>query len=50
MQRNVIIKDVEKIQSPFNFENEMAKITIYVPFNEFIKNVECYHSRSPSRL
>jgi hypothetical protein len=28
MQRNVIIKEVEKIQSPFNFENEMAKIKI----------------------
>jgi hypothetical protein len=40
MQRNVIIKEVEKIQSPFNFENEMAKIKIYVPFNELIKNVE----------
>jgi hypothetical protein len=28
MQRNVIIKEVEKIPSPFNFESEMAKIKI----------------------
>ena len=40
MQRNVIIKEVEKIQPPFNFENEKTKIKIYIPFNELIKNVE----------
>jgi hypothetical protein len=40
MQKNVIIKEVETIQSPFNFENEMAKMKNFVPFNELIKNVE----------
>jgi hypothetical protein len=40
MRRNLIIKEVEKIQSPFNFENEMEKIKIFVPFNELIKNVD----------
>jgi hypothetical protein len=33
-------KEVEKTCSPFNFEHEMAKIKIYVPFNELIRKGE----------
>jgi hypothetical protein len=33
-------KEVEKICSPFNFEHEMAKIKISVPFNELIRKAE----------
>ena len=33
-------KEVEKTPSSFNFESEMAKIKIFVPFNELIKNSE----------
>jgi len=33
-------KRYKKTQSPFNFESEMEKIKIYVPFNELIRNVE----------
>jgi hypothetical protein len=33
-------KEVEKVSPPFNFENEMAKIKISVPFNELIKKGE----------
>jgi hypothetical protein len=36
----MIIKEVEKSLSPFNFESEMAKIKMYVMFNELIKNGE----------
>jgi ribonuclease HI len=39
-KRDAVIKEVEKTQSPFNFESEMEKIKIYVPFNELIRNVE----------
>jgi hypothetical protein len=35
-----VIKEVEKTPSPFNFESEMDKIKISVPFNELIKNGE----------
>ena len=34
------MKEVEKLPSPFNFESEMAKIKIFVPFNGMIKNDE----------
>jgi hypothetical protein len=30
-------KEVEKACPPFNFEHEMAKIKIFVPFNELIR-------------
>jgi hypothetical protein len=33
-------KEVEKTCSPFNFEHEMAKIKIYIPFNELIRKGE----------
>jgi hypothetical protein len=33
-------KEVEKTCSPFNFEHEMAKIKIFVPFNELIRKGE----------
>jgi hypothetical protein len=33
-------KEVEKVCPPFNFDYEMAKIKIFVPFNELIKKVE----------
>jgi hypothetical protein len=33
------VKEVEKAP-PFNFENEMAKIKIFVPFNELINKGE----------
>ena len=33
-------KEVEKPQSIFSLENEMSKIKVYVPFNEFLKNSE----------
>ena len=36
----MVIKEVEKDLSPFNFESEMAKIKIYILFNELIKNGE----------
>ena len=36
----MVTKEVEKTSSSFNFESEMAKIKIYVPFNELIKNNE----------
>jgi hypothetical protein len=39
-RKEAVIKEVEKSPSPFNFESEMAKIKIYVPFNELIKNGE----------
>jgi hypothetical protein len=39
-KRDAVIKEVEKTQSPFNFESEMEKIKIYVPFNELIRNGE----------
>lgn len=34
------LKELEKVQSGFNLENEIAKIKIYVPFNELLKNIE----------
>jgi hypothetical protein len=40
VRKEAVIKEVEKAPSPFNFESEMAKIKIYVPFNELIKNGE----------
>jgi hypothetical protein len=39
-RKETVIKEVEKSSSPFNFESEMDKIKIYVPFNELIKNEE----------
>jgi hypothetical protein len=33
-------KEVEKVCPPFNFEHEMAKIKIFIPFNELIKRGE----------
>jgi hypothetical protein len=33
-------KDVEKVCPPFNFEHEMEKIKIFVPFNELIRKGE----------
>ena len=40
IRKETIIKEVEKTSSSFNFESEMAKIKISVPFNELIKNSE----------
>ena len=37
-RKETVTKEVEKTSSSFNFESEMAKIKIYVPFNELIKN------------
>jgi hypothetical protein len=34
------VKEVEKVSPPFNFENEMAKIEISIPFNDLIKKGE----------
>jgi hypothetical protein len=39
-RKEIVTKEVEKTSSSFNFESEMAKIKIYVPFNELIKNNE----------
>jgi hypothetical protein len=33
-------KEVEKACPPFNFEHEMEKIKIFVPFNELIRKGE----------
>ena len=41
----MVTKEVEKTSSSFNFESDMAKIKIYVPFNELIKNND-YINRS----
>jgi hypothetical protein len=30
-------KEVKKVYPPFNFQHEMAKIKIFVPFNELIR-------------
>jgi hypothetical protein len=38
--RETCDKEVEKVSPPFNFENEMAKIKIFIPFNELIKKGE----------
>ena len=38
--KEVVTKEVEKTPSSFDFESEMAKIKISVPFNELIKNSE----------
>jgi ribonuclease HI len=38
--REVGGKEVEKVCPPFNFEHEMAKIKIFVPFNELIRKGE----------
>jgi hypothetical protein len=40
VRNETVIKEVEKTSSSFNFESEMAKIKISVPFNELIKNSE----------
>jgi hypothetical protein len=40
LRREAIIKEVEKYQPSFSFENEMEKIKIYLPFNEMIRNME----------
>jgi hypothetical protein len=37
-RKEAIIKEVEKASYPFNFESEMDKIKIYVPFSELLKN------------
>jgi hypothetical protein len=39
-RNETVIKEVEKTSSSFNFESDMAKIKIFVPFNELIKNSE----------
>jgi hypothetical protein len=39
-RKEIVNKEVEKTSSSFNFESEMAKIKIFVPFNELIKNIE----------
>ena len=36
----MVTKEVEKTPSSFDFESEMAKIKISVPFNDLIKNSE----------
>jgi hypothetical protein len=33
-------KEVEKTYPPFNFEDEMEKIKIFVPFNQLIRKGE----------
>jgi hypothetical protein len=38
--KETVIEEIEKTSSSFNFESEMAKIKIYVPFNGLIKNSE----------
>jgi hypothetical protein len=40
VRKETFIKEVEKTSSSFNFESEMDKIKICVPFNELIKNSE----------
>jgi hypothetical protein len=40
VRKEAVIKEVEKTSSNFNFESEMAKIKISIPFNEMIKNSE----------
>jgi hypothetical protein len=40
LRKETVIKEVKKTSSSFNFESEMAKIKISVPFNELIKNSE----------
>ena len=32
-RKEIVIKEVEKTSSSFNFESEMEKIKIFVPFN-----------------
>jgi hypothetical protein len=39
-RKEMVTKEVEKTSSSFDFESEMAKIKISVPFNELIKNSE----------
>jgi hypothetical protein len=39
-KKETIAKEVEKTSSSFNFESDMDKIKMYVPFNELIKNNE----------
>ena len=39
-RKETVNKEVQKTSSSFNFESEMAKIKIFVPFNELIKNSE----------
>jgi hypothetical protein len=39
-RKETIVKEVEKSPPPFNFESEMAKIKIFVLFNELIKKGE----------
>jgi hypothetical protein len=36
-RKETITKEVDKTSSSFNFESEMAKIKISVPFNEYIE-------------
>jgi hypothetical protein len=38
--KETVIKEVERPSSSFNFESEMAKIKMYVPFNELTRNSE----------
>jgi hypothetical protein len=38
--REVGGKEVEKVCPPFNFEHEMDKIKIFVPFNKLIRKGE----------
>lgn len=39
-RKETVPKEVEKNPSSFDFESEMAKINISVPFNELIRNSE----------
>jgi hypothetical protein len=39
-RKETVTKEVEKTSSSFNFESEMAKIKISLPFNELIKKNE----------
>jgi hypothetical protein len=38
--KETCIKEVDKAPPPFNFENKMARINFFVPFNELIKKGE----------
>jgi hypothetical protein len=44
MGKETVTKEVDKTSSSSNFKGEMAKIKIFVPFNELIKNSE-YRNR-----
>jgi hypothetical protein len=39
-RKEIVTKEVERTPSSFDFESEMAKINISVPFSELIRNSE----------